>query len=75
MRQYFTTDLVTVILIYFAILHSFGATIATIVLTTFVVILIVAIAVSLILIPFARGRRRCTLVIRILAIALPNNSP
>ena len=39
-------DLFAVSLLHFAILRSFGATIAAIVLTTFVVVIVVTIAVS-----------------------------
>ena len=49
MRQCFATDLFAVILLHFAILHGFGATVTTIIPTTFVIVVVVAIAVAFVI--------------------------
>ena len=48
-KHSFVTDRLAVILLHFATIHSFGTTVAAIISTSFVVVLIIAIAVSLVL--------------------------
>ena len=63
-------NLFAVLLVHFSTFYGFGATVATIIITAFVVIFVVAIAVSLVLRRSACGSGRWTLVIRIAALAL-----
>ena len=48
-KHSFVTDRLAVILLHFATIHSFGTTVAAIISTSFVIVTVVAIAVSLVL--------------------------
>ena len=61
-------DLFAVFRFHFASLNRFGATVAAIVITTFVIVFVVAIAVSFV--PRRCASRRLTEVIRVDALAL-----
>ena len=72
MVKHEATDLRAVNFLHYTVRHSFVATVAAIVLTAFVVVLVVAIAVSLVLECAAR-HSRFTEVVRIDTFTLQNN--